>query len=92
MKHYLFIFLLLFIFSCSSFAANRQIKKQDPGSNTSETSGKADSSSKKSTKQLVTKQPAAVIPPGNIPKLRKDTTEETGDYYGPLSWKPALLY
>lgn len=92
MKHYLFLFSLLLIFSCSSFAANRQIKKQDPGNNTGETSGRADSLSKKSAKQFVTKQPASVTPPGNIPKLRKDTTEETGEYYGPLSWKPALLY
>ena len=92
MKYYLFTFSLLLLFSCDCFATDRQIKKQDPGNNTSETTVKADTSSKKSAKLPVAKQQASLIPPGNTPKSRKDTTDETGEYHGPLSWKPALLY
>jgi hypothetical protein len=90
---YIFITLLSILFSCSSFAADSKIKKPKPGNATSKTTGKADTAAKKIVKLPVGNNQPAYSTPANVnQKLKKETAEESGDFYGPLSWRPALLY
>ena len=83
------IFLLFFaVFSlANSFAATSQPKKPEPGNTKTENSGKSNAGEKK-----VTNNPPGKEQDINNQKLRRFSAPDSIEFYGPLSWKPVLLY
>lgn len=86
MKH-TFNFLLALFFSGNCFALRFQIVQPEPGNNKTQPAVKKDACKKKTTKSPVPKE----LNTGNQ-KTKKEMAEENTEFYGPLSWKPALLY
>jgi hypothetical protein len=90
---YLFITSLSVLFSCKIFATTSPVKKMEPGNPVSEITGKTDSAAKKTARLPPGNgQQASTIPASATQKFKKERVEENADYYGPLSWRPALLY
>lgn len=81
MKHLLFLFFIV-LFSANSFALPPQLKKAEGENIKPEVPGK----SKKPTSNAAVKDQRS---PNQ--RVKTDTTE-TKEFYGPLSWRPALLY
>lgn len=82
-----FNFLLALFLLGNCFALNFQLLQPEPASNKNQTAGKKYSGKKKTIKSAMEKEQGY-----NNRKIKKDTTAENTEFYGPLSWKPALLY
>ena len=84
---YTFNFLLALLISGNCFTLNFQLLQPEPVFDKNKTAGKKDPGEKKTIKSAMAKEKG-----NNNPKTKKDTTAENTEFYGPLSWKPALLY
>lgn len=86
MKHLITIFFII-LFSGNSFAVTFQLNQPEPGAAKAATAVKRNTCEKKITKSPGGKEPAIMNQ-----KLKKENSAENTTFYGPLSWKPALLY
>jgi hypothetical protein len=85
MKHLLTLFFII-LFSGNSFAVTFQLNKAEPGPGQTATAVK-NTCSKKIAKSPGGKEPVIINQ-----KLKKESSAENTTFYGPLSWKPALLF
>ncbi len=86
MIHLTTLFFIVF-FSGNSFVFSFQLNQADPGVAKTATAVKRNTCEKKIAKSPGGKEPVIINQ-----KLKKETSAENTMFYGPLSWKPALLF
>jgi hypothetical protein len=84
---YVFNFLFTMFLSVNCFALQFKIVQPERGANKIQPAIKKDSCKRKTAKIPMAKE----LNTSNQ-KVKKETAEENAEFYGPLSWKPALLY
>jgi hypothetical protein len=86
MKHSLVLLFVMVIF-CSDSVSASQLKEPDLVNTKTHAPGKKNIDEKKSSNTASGKEITVINQ-----KIKKDSAAQNKDFYGPLSWKPALLF